>query len=121
MVRTYVQKYRLNNRQRQYQSVESKNVNQIMKGAAAFSVVLGVVVALVSGLFLTPQPHIGIDVVMRGFPVPWRLQVIPMPEQHILWDGLVEDIGFWVVIALVISSVATYLASVRSRTKPSSA
>jgi len=96
-------------------------VNQIMKGAGAFSVVLGVVVALVSGLFLTPQPHIGIDVVMRGFPVPWRLQVIPMPEQHILWDGLVEDIGFWVVIVLVISSVATYLASVRSRTKPSSA
>jgi hypothetical protein len=121
MVRTYVQKYRLNNRQRQYQSVEAKNVNQIMKGAGAFSVVLGVVVALVSGLFLTPQPHIGIDVVMRGFPVPWRLQVIPMPEQHILWDGLVEDIGFWVVIVLVISSVATYLASVRSRTKPSSA
>jgi len=101
--------------------VEAKNVNQIMKGAGAFSVVLGVVVALVSGLFLTPQPHIGIDVVMRGFPVPWRLQVIPMPEQHILWDGLVEDIGFWVVIVLVISSVATYLASVRSRTKPSSA
>ena len=121
MVRTRVQKYRLNNRQRQYQSVESKIVNPIMKGAGAFSVVLGVVVALVSGLFLTPQPHIGIDVVMRGFPVSWRLQVIPMPEQHILWDGLFEDIGFWVVIALVISSVATYLASVRGRTKLSSA
>jgi len=96
-------------------------VNLNMKGAAVFSVVLGVVVALVSGLFLTPQPHIGIDVVMRGFPVPWRLQVIPMPEQHILWDGLVEDIGSWVVVALVISSAATYLVNMRSRTKPSSA
>jgi hypothetical protein len=41
-----------------------------MKSATVFSVVLGVVVALVSGFFLTPQSHIGVDVVLRGFPVP---------------------------------------------------
>jgi hypothetical protein len=91
-------------------------MNPNMKRATVLSVVLGVVVALVSGLFLTPQPHIGIDVVLRGLPFPWRLQVIPMPMQSVLWDGLLYDIVFWVVIALAISAAATYLASKRTRT-----
>lgn len=94
-------------------------MNPNMKRTMVLSVILGVVVALASGLFLTPQPHIGIDVVLRGFPFPWRLQVIPMPMQNILWDGLVEDIVFWIIIALAISSAATYLVSKRTRTLPS--
>jgi hypothetical protein len=41
----------------------------------------------------------GVDVVMRGVPLPWMMQVIPMTG-HILWSGFLADLLFWAAVIL---------------------
>ncbi len=61
------------------------------------SVVVGVAITLLSWLFRPPLSRMGIDVVTRGVPLPWMMQVIPMTS-HILWSGFFADLVFWATI-----------------------
>jgi len=61
------------------------------------SVAVGVVITLLSWLFRPPLSRMGVDVVTRGVPLPWMMQVIPMTG-HILWSGFLADLVFWAAI-----------------------
>ena len=74
------------------------------------SVVVGVVITLVSGFIQTPMPHLGVDVVYWGIPLPWTMRVIPTLFQSIDWLNLVADLLFWVIIVLIVSASAIYIA-----------
>jgi len=77
-------------------------LNGRMTASLIVSVTVGVAIALVSGLFRTALSRIGVDVVLRGTPLPWIIQVIPRPY-HILWANLAPDVAFWVAIASLAS------------------
>lgn len=66
------------------------------------SVVVGVMVTLISGLFQTPLARIEVDVVQREMPLPWIIQVTPRAS-YILWIRLVANSVFWTFIALLAS------------------
>jgi len=72
--------------------------------------VVGVVITLVSGFIQTPMPHLGVDVVYWGIPLPWIMRVIPTLLQTIDWLNLVADLVFWVIIVLIVSASAMYIA-----------
>lgn len=78
--------------------------------AVVASAAVGVVVTVISGLFMTPFTRMGIDVVRKGAPFPWVIRVIPMGD-HILWDMFVADLAVWVFIALVVSMVAIHVSA----------
>ena len=61
------------------------------------SVVVGLAITLLSWSFRPPLSRMGVDVVMRGVPLPWMMQVIPMTG-HILWSGFLADLVFWAAI-----------------------
>jgi len=61
------------------------------------SVVVGLAITLLSWSFRPPLSRMGVDVVMRGVPLPWMMQVIPM-SGHILWSGFLADLVFWAAV-----------------------
>jgi hypothetical protein len=61
------------------------------------SVVVGLAITLLSWFFRPPLSRVGVDVVMRGVPLPWMMQVIPMTG-HILWSGFLADLVFWATV-----------------------
>ncbi len=67
--------------------------------------VAGVILAVVSGYFITPD-RLGIDVEYMGFPLEWRSRVIPTHIEFTNWVNLFLDFVFWTVIVFVISGVA---------------
>jgi hypothetical protein len=71
----------------------------------AASVALGCIITLLSGSFKTPWIPIGVDVVYKGMPLPWIIQVIPRPGA-VLWDGLAVDLAFWILTISIILMVA---------------
>ncbi len=84
-------------------------MNRRMMAYLVVSVVLGVTIALLSGLFRTALSPLGVDVVLRGTPLPWIIQVIPRPGR-ILWENLLADVAFWIVIASLASLFIMYTA-----------
>jgi hypothetical protein len=58
------------------------------------SLMVGLAITLLSWSFRPPLSRMGVDVVMRGVPLPWMMQVIPMTG-HILWSGFLADLVFW--------------------------
>ena len=61
------------------------------------SAVVGLAITLLSWFLRPPLSRMGVDVVMRGAPLPWMTQVIPMAGS-ILWIGLVVDLAFWAAV-----------------------
>jgi hypothetical protein len=61
------------------------------------SVVVGLAITLLSWSLRPPLSRMGVDVVMRGVPLPWMMQVIPMTG-HILWSGFLADLAFWAAV-----------------------
>ena len=61
------------------------------------SLVVGLTITLLSWSFRPPLSRMGVDVVMRGVPLPWMMQVIPMTG-HILWSGFLADLVFWAAV-----------------------
>lgn len=61
------------------------------------SVVVGVAITLLSWLFRPPLSRMDVDVVTRGVPLPWMIQVIAMTG-HIFWSGFFADLVFWAAI-----------------------
>jgi len=61
------------------------------------SVVVGLAITLLSWSFRPPLSRMGVDVVMRGVPLPWMMQVIPMTG-HILLGGFLADLAFWAAV-----------------------
>jgi ABC-type Fe3+-siderophore transport system permease subunit len=61
------------------------------------SVVVGLAITLLSWSLRPPLSRMGVDVVMRGAPLPWMMQVIPMTG-HILWNGFLADLVFWAAV-----------------------
>lgn len=79
-----------------------KRLNAKSLTAVLVSVVVGVMVTLISGLFQTPLARIEVDVVQREMPLPWIIQVTPRAS-YILWIRLVANSVFWTFIALLAS------------------
>jgi hypothetical protein len=55
----------------------------------------------------------GVDVVMRGVPLPWMMQVIPMAG-HILWSGFLADLVFWAAVIFGILMVMLHFLTGRA-------
>lgn len=72
------------------------------------SVVIGIAMTSISGLFKTPFTRIGVDVVQRGMRMPWIIQVIPRTGQ-IMWIRFLADFVFWTFTYLASSFAATLL------------
>jgi len=79
------------------------------------SIGVGVIVTLITGLFRTLGTRMGVDVSMRGTPLPWEMQVFPMPA-HVLWVGLLTDLAFWVIVSLITSGVILHFRGDRHTT-----
>lgn len=77
------------------------------------SMVAGLAVTVISGLFRPLFSRIDIDMVRRGLPIPWLIQVVPR-SAHILWPVFIMDLAFWILVALLVSVAVLYLG----RTKP---
>lgn len=75
---------------------------------ALLSVVIGIAVTSISGLFKTPFTRIGVDVVQRWMPLPWIIQVIPRTGQ-IMWIRFLADFVFWTLTLLAASFAVTLL------------
>ena len=71
------------------------------------SVVVGLVIAFISGIFRAPLSRMSVDVILRGAPLPWIIQVIPRAG-HILWVQLAADTIFWVVISFAALTIIVY-------------
>jgi hypothetical protein len=54
--------------------------------------------------------RMGIDVIMRGVPLPWMMQVIPMAG-HVLWNGFITDLVFWVAIVFAVLTVILHFST----------
>ncbi len=74
------------------------------------SMLVGLAITWVSELFSTYS----IDVVYRGIPWPWIIQVIPRAG-HILWTNFIADAVFWILITFVISTLLMYLLTKSQR------
>jgi hypothetical protein len=85
------------------------------------SVFVGIAITLVSGAFQTPMGQLGIDVVYRGLPLFWTMQVIPTRIQSIDWINLAVDAVFWVIITSIIVTSAVYFKTKTSVNRPPSA
>jgi hypothetical protein len=72
------------------------------------SAVVGVVIALISGLIQTPMSPIGIDVVSWGIPLPWISRVIPTRFQSVDWINLTANVIFWAAISFLMAMVVIY-------------
>jgi len=72
------------------------------------SVVLGVVITSLSGLFQTPFVRI-LDVAHMGAPLTWMTRVIPSNLIYIDWVNFIADLVFWLIIVFVVITVGTYL------------
>lgn len=72
------------------------------------SVVFGVVMTLISGLFRTPLERMGVDVVRSGLPLVWSMRVIPRPI-YVVWDSFLVDVVFWTLIGFLAVYTLTYL------------
>jgi len=68
------------------------------------SVVVGVIATLISGFFLAPLSRMGVDVVLRGAPLAWMIQVIPRAGS-LLWVQFIADALFWVAISFAVLAV----------------
>ena len=71
------------------------------------SVLVGVVVTLISGLFRAPVSRIGVDVVLRGAPLAWMIQVIPRAGS-VLWIRFIADAVFWAAISFAVLTILTH-------------
>jgi hypothetical protein len=71
------------------------------------SIGVGVIITLITGLFRTLGTRMGVDVAMRGTPIPWEMQVFPMPAR-VVWVGFLADLAFWIIISLVASALILY-------------
>lgn len=78
----------------------------------AVSLLIGSVMAGITGLFQTPG-RIGIDVIYWGFPVSWWMRVIPTHIESLILENLLFDIVFWVVLVFVILFVVRLLTRTR--------
>jgi len=76
------------------------------------SVMVGLMITWVSGFFMTPLLRMGVDVVHRGMPVPWSIQVIPR-EGSVLWFSFVEDLAFWILIGFALSLLILHISTRR--------
>ena len=76
------------------------------------SVVVGLAITLLSWSFRPPLSRMGVDVVMRGVPLPWMMQVIPMTG-HILWSGFLADLVFWAAVIFGILMVILHLGTAK--------
>lgn len=65
------------------------------------SVVVGIVIALISGLFTTPDLLIPV-VLQWGVPLPWFTRVISTQISSIHWENLILDMVFWVLICYIV-------------------
>ena len=66
-----------------------------------YSIILGVIITIASSLFTSTGGMIGVQ--GSGFPFIWMTQAIyPGASIQIYWTGLILDIIFWTVIALII-------------------
>ena len=74
------------------------------------SATVGFMITLISGFFMTPFLRMGVDVVHRGMPLPWSIQVIPR-SANVLWVSFVEDVAFWILIALAISALVQHFST----------
>jgi hypothetical protein len=77
------------------------------------SVVAGVAITLISGLFRAPLSRIGVDVVSRGSPVPWIIQVIPRAG-HVLWVQLIADAVFWAAVSFAAVTIVMHYGTTRT-------
>jgi hypothetical protein len=73
-------------------------------------VVVGLAITLLSWSLRPPLSRMGVDVVMRGVPLPWMMQVIPM-SGHILWSGFLADLVFWVAVIFGIVMAILHFAA----------
>lgn len=84
-----------------------KYMNKERTTGLLLSIVVGVVIALVTGLFRSPLVRMGVDVVYSGMPIAWEIRVIPRAGQ-ILWTNFIIDAAFWVLIILIVWTIAIY-------------
>jgi hypothetical protein len=81
-----------------------KSLNAKPAVVVFLSILVGLGITWVSELFSTQS----IDVVYRGFPWAWIIQVIPRPP-HILWTSFIADAAFWSVITYVIFTLILHV------------
>jgi hypothetical protein len=76
------------------------------------SIILGIVVAFVTGYF--PSPLVGrtVDFIRNGAPLTWTTYVIPNRPHTILWTGLTVDVIFWIAVFYLI----LYFPIIRQKT-----
>jgi hypothetical protein len=79
------------------------------------SIAVGLIITLVTGLFRTLGTRMGVDVAMRGTPIPWEMQVFPMPAR-VLWAGFLTDLAFWIIISLIASTLILHYQGHRRMT-----
>jgi len=71
------------------------------RNALAIAIAFGIIITWVSGFFRTPW-WMEIDVVRKGAPFPWIMQVLPRPST-VIWSGMIEDAVFWAMVSGLIA------------------
>ena len=67
------------------------------------SIILGIVVAVVTGYFQSPLMGPTIDFRRNGAPLTWTTYIVgPNTPHTILWTGLAGDIIFWIAIIYLV-------------------
>ena len=72
------------------------------------SAAFALAIVMISSLFNTPLFRMGIDVVRRGAPLPWIIQVILRAGQ-VIWSGFITDVVFWIVVIFAALTSVTHL------------
>jgi len=63
------------------------------------SILVGLIITLISGIFPSPLSYMLLGVALRGFPFAWISQVVyPGAPTKIEYDGLVLDLIFWALV-----------------------
>ncbi len=83
------------------------------------ALVVAMGITLFSGLF--PTPHISgpipVDVAEYGAPLPWMTRVIPTRFNSFHWSDFMIDLGFWMVVCLILLGVLVAAKGNKRRTK----
>ena len=75
-----------------------------MRGIQKFfiSILVGLIVTLISGIFPSPLSYVLLGVALRGLPFAWISQVIyPGAPAKIEYDGFMLDVFFWALVFYV--------------------
>jgi hypothetical protein len=96
----------------------------------AFSILIGLVVTTVSGMWINlnvvgelpdvqfiSEPLLGVS--YWGFLFPWLKQVVyPGAVKSVIWQNFVADVFFWSIVGYVVLSVFKMPRKVRAAKKP---